>query len=125
MTAEYNDILTPPKKSLKHGDDTIEVDNITATLKISRQELTDAMKRLYELTNADKFSIAANLVWYKFDPGKDKRTADMVSMITTLYRCAKDGSIKPPVDLDEFYAEVNNLTRGGSAGMNPSMNPSM
>jgi hypothetical protein len=112
---EYDDILNPPKTQ----GDVFEANNITATLTISRAELTDAMKKMYELTNADKFSTAANLVWYKFDPAKDKRTAEQMSMLTMLYRCAKDGSVRPPVDLDEFYQQVNGINTG--TGIKPGM----
>jgi hypothetical protein len=114
---DYDDVLHP-KNKLKAEDDEFTADNITATLKISRQELTDAMETLHKLTNADKFSNAVNLVWYKFDPNKDKRIADMASMITTLYRCALDGTVKPPVDLNEFYREVNGLSNNN---MKPSI----
>jgi hypothetical protein len=89
--------------------DEFTADNITATLKISRQELTEAMQTLHKLTNADKFSTAVNLVWYKFDP-KDRQTNEQMSMITTLYRCTLDGTVKPPVDLDEYYEQVNGLS---------------
>jgi hypothetical protein len=114
---EYDDVLHPENK-LKAEDDEFTADNITATLKISRQELTDAMQTLHKLTNADKFSTAVNLVWYKIDP-KDRQTNEQMSMITTLYRCTLDGTVKPPVDLDEYYREVNGLSN--TTGNKPNM----
>lgn len=117
---EFDDVLKP-KNMLKREQaqggespterDEFTADNITATLTISRAELTEAMNRLYILTNADKFSTAANLVWYKFDPTKDKRIADQMAMLTTLHRCELDGTIKPPVSLNDYYREVNNLDK--------------
>jgi hypothetical protein len=117
------DYVLKPKNMLKQqgGDDTFEADNITATLKISRQELTDALRTMYDLTNADKFSTATNLVWYKFDPAKDKKTAEQMSMIAMLYRCELDGTIRPPVSLSDFYQQVNGLNNNTGTGLKPSL----
>ncbi len=135
---EYDDILNPkkqqggesPKVPMSHGegqggterDDIITADNITATLKISRQELERAMKKLHTLTGADKLHQAFNLVWYKLE-GTDRSTAEQMGMITTLYRCAKDGSVRPPVDLDDYYREVNGLSNNNTTGtgLKPSL----
>ncbi len=118
MSKEFDDILNPPKPAQGQGDDIISADNITATLTITKQELTRAMKKLHELTNADKLHQAFNLVWYK---KMDIATAEQMGMITTLYRCAKDGSVRPPVDLDDYYRETNGLNTAPPSGNKPGL----
>ena len=122
---EYDDVLKPKPALKQQGgespterDDIISADNITATLKISRQELIRAMKKLHELTNADRLHQAFNLIWYK---KMDIATAEQMGMITTLYRCSLDGTVKPPVDLSEFYREVNGLNNTTGTGLKPSL----
>ncbi|MDA8338677.1 MAG: hypothetical protein M0Z70_05190 [Nitrospiraceae bacterium] len=118
MSKEFDDILNPPKTAQGQGDDIISADNITATLTISRAELTRAMQKLHQLTGQDRLHNAFNLIWYK---KMDIATAETMGMITTLYRCAKDGTVKPPVDLDEFYRETNGLNTAPPSGIKPSM----
>ena len=122
MNREFDDILNPPKPAQGQGDDIISADNITATLRISRQELTRAMKKLHDLTKADKLHQAFNLVWYKLE-GTDRSTAEQMGLLTTLYRCSLDGTVKPPVDLSEFYREVNGLSNNNTTGtgLKPSL----
>ena len=116
MNREYDDILNPPKTAQGQGDDIISADNITATLMISRQELTRAMQKLHQLTGQDRLHNAFNLIWYK---KMDIATAEQMGTITTLYRCALDGTVKPPVDLDDYYRQVNGLNN--TTGFKPSL----
>ena len=106
-----DDLLNPkPAKPIPAPScDMYEVDNITATLRISRQELEQHMRKLYQLTNADNFISAMQLGWYKFDANRDIAARDMMSLLVTLHRCELDSAIRPPVSLSDFYRDVNNL----------------
>ncbi|MEW6116154.1 MAG: hypothetical protein AB1553_04545 [Nitrospirota bacterium] len=97
-------IKLTPQAQPAPGDDTIEADNITMTYTLTRKDLEAHMRKLYEMTSADKFDTAVSLAWYKFDPTKDRDTANMMSLLTVLARCEQDGAIKPPVSLSEMYA---------------------
>jgi hypothetical protein len=122
MTDEQKKILNPPGclKNCRQDDDTQFVaDNITATITITMSELKNAMTKIHSLTKADNFNNAMSLVWYKFDPTQDKETANMVSMIATLYRCELDGTIKPPISLADFYQQVNNQVNTNATKLRP------
>ncbi len=71
------------------------------------QVIEKALEQLARATNAQGFQDAMELVWFKFDPGADKGMRDCVSMLLTLYRCALDGNVRPPLDLEDLYERTH------------------
>ncbi|MHB8109898.1 MAG: hypothetical protein ACYDHW_07685 [Syntrophorhabdaceae bacterium] len=70
---------------------------------IPRKQIEDAIRKLAETTNVPDFRDAMELAWFKFDPNIDTAMRDMMSMLLTLDRCAMDGNVKPPLNLEKLY----------------------
>lgn len=72
---------------------------------LPRVIIEEALGKLMETTGAPEFHDAMELVWFKSDPERNPGVRELVSMLLTLYRCSLDGNVKPPVNLEELYAE--------------------
>jgi len=70
---------------------------------LTRSMIEKAAGQLARATNTPGFHDAMELVWFKFDHNVNKEMRDCVSMLLTLYRCALDGNVRPPLDLEEIY----------------------
>ncbi len=74
-------------------------------LVLPRTLIDEAAGKLMDITGTPDFHDAMELVWFKADPENDPGVREMVSMLLTLYRCSRDGNVRPPVDLEALYAE--------------------
>jgi len=67
--------------------------------------ITDALDSLATLSKTPDFNDAMEVVWFTFNPKKDKETFDAMSQLTTLVRGNLDGNVNPPIDLPAMYRE--------------------
>jgi hypothetical protein len=67
--------------------------------------ITDALDALASLSKTPDFTDAMEVVWFTFNPKKDKEPFDAMSQLTTLVRGSLDGNVKPPIDLPGMYRE--------------------
>ncbi|NLT25032.1 MAG: hypothetical protein GXX82_18515 [Syntrophorhabdus sp.] len=74
-------------------------------MEIPREELSRALDSLASLSKTPDFNDAMEVVWFAFNPKKDKETFDRMSLLTTLFRGSLDGNVKPPIDLPGMYQE--------------------
>ena len=74
-------------------------------LQIRHHELAQALDSLASLSKTPDFNDAMEVVWFAFNPKKDKETFDAMSLLTTLFRGSLDGNVKPPIDLPAMYQE--------------------
>ncbi len=74
-------------------------------MEIPREELSRALDSLASLSKTADFNDAMEVVWFAFDPKKDKEAFDAMSLLTTLFRGSLDGNVKPPIDLPGMYRE--------------------
>ncbi len=75
---------------------------------LPRAVIEGAVRKLIEVTGARDYHDAMELVWFKSDPKSDPGTRESVSMLLTLYRSARDGNVRPPISLEDLYAEKYN-----------------
>ncbi len=78
------------------------------TLQWSFQELTEVLRWLYELTQADNCKDAIALAWMEVEEPEEKYK---LGAIRDFYLGQFDGKIQPPVDMEKLYCEVNGLKR--------------
>ncbi len=67
--------------------------------------ITKALDSLASLSKTPDFNDALEVVWFTFNPKKDKEIFDAMSLLTTLFRGSLDGNVKPPIDLPAMYQE--------------------
>lgn len=67
--------------------------------------ITDALDSLATLSKTPDFNDAMEVVWFAFDPKKDKEAFNRMSLLITLFRGSLDGNVKPPIDLPGMYQE--------------------
>lgn len=72
---------------------------------LPRTLIDEATGKLIDITGTPDFHDAMELVWFKADPENGPAVRELVSMLLTLYRCSRDGNVRPPVDLEALYAE--------------------
>jgi len=83
-------------------------DNITVRSvnhEISIQSIEKSLDSLASLSKTPDFNDAMEVVWFTFNPKKDKETFEAMSLLTTLFRGSLDGNVKPPIDLPAMYQE--------------------
>lgn len=76
------------------------------SLKWTFAELTDVMKWLYELTQAQTCKDAIALAWMEVNTAEEQ---NKLSAIRDFYLGQYDGKITPEIDLEELYTRVNGL----------------
>jgi len=74
-------------------------------LQIRHHDLARALDSLASLSKTPDFNDAMEVVWFAFNPKKDKEAFDAMSLLTTLFRGSLDGNVKPPIDLPALYQE--------------------
>ncbi len=74
-------------------------------LQIRHHDLAQALDSLASLSKTADFNDAMEVVWFAFNPKKDRETFDRMSLLTTLFRGSLDGNVKPPIDLPGMYQE--------------------
>lgn len=93
------------KKAVETGTQITVGAGLTAVL-VPTSELYNSLITLHMLTGAKTFSDAVEVVWFKFDPRKDRQARERCSLLTTVWRAARDGNVKPPFDLEEEYEKL-------------------
>jgi len=83
----------------------IIVRNTYLNLKIPMSEIITAMKILKERTRARSISTAIELMFFAQAPLPGNEM-ESVSLLITLLRCIKDGSVVPPLDIEKLYATI-------------------
>lgn len=97
----------------------------SVNLQISLEKITGALEILADKTGERNFTDAMEVIWFSFDPKRDKDTFDRMSMLTTLMRATLDGNVRPPVDLDELYQDCyQKLDRGQEQKIRMDLTPS-
>lgn len=76
-----------------------------ATAAIPREDLAASLDSLAKTSNTPNFQDAMEVVWFYFDPKKDTRMFDQMSLLVTLARATMDGNVKPPLDLPALYQD--------------------
>lgn len=74
-------------------------------LEIPTPCINKSLDSLASLSKTPDFNDAMEVVWFAFDPKKDKEAFDRMSLLTTLFRGSLDGNVKPPIDLPAMYQE--------------------
>ena len=67
--------------------------------------ISKSLDSLASLSKTPDFNDAMEIVWFAFNPKKDKETFDRMSLLTTLTRGSLDGNVKSPLDLPAMYRE--------------------
>lgn len=74
-------------------------------LQIPTPCIEKSLDSLATLSKTPDFNDAMEVVWFTFNPKKDKEIFDAMSLLTTLFRGSLDGNVKPPIDLPAMYQE--------------------
>ena len=77
--------------------------NTYLNLKVRLSEIIKAVRIVKERTGAKNISTAIELVFFA---GLPQDEMESVSLLVTLIRCIKDGSVAPPVDMEELYESI-------------------
>jgi hypothetical protein len=81
----------------------ILVRNTYVNLRVRLSEIMEVVRIIKERTRAANISTAIELV---FHAGLPRDEMERVSVLVTLVRCIKDGSVAPPVNMDELYESI-------------------
>ena len=76
-----------------------------ATAAIPLEDLARSLDSLALTSGTPNFQDAMEVVWFYFDPKKDTRMFDRMSLLVTLIRGSLDGNVKPPLDLAALYQD--------------------
>lgn len=100
-------------------------------IEISGESIEKSIDSLAASTGAPDFNDAMELVWFNFNPKKDNEMMGQMSLLDTLRRATLDGSVRPPIDLEDLYQERYQMltqnkavdNRGPDASTAPAPSP--
>lgn len=75
-------------------------------ISIPVKKIKDALIFLKKQTKVSSFSDAMTLIYFK---ELSREESESISMLITLWRAWKDGEIEPPIDLENMYAECEQI----------------
>lgn len=79
--------------------------NTYLNLRVPMSEILTAVRNLRQRTGAKALGTAIELTFFAADLPADEM--ESISLLITLIRCIKDGSVTPPFDIEKLYAAVS------------------
>jgi len=81
----------------------IVVDNGYVTLKVRVSDIVTALETVWRRTGIRALVSAMEMMHFYAGSQQEK---EHLGLLITLFRCWKDGNVKPPIDMDRVYGEI-------------------